>query len=45
MASTRELILQRLVAIAKTINGIKNVYRNNLRPPEANLPAIDRDSD
>lgn len=40
MASTRELILQRLVAIAKTIDGIKNVYRNNNRPPEANLPAI-----
>jgi hypothetical protein len=40
---TREAILQRLVAIAetfKTTRGIKAVYRNNMRPPEANLPAI-----
>ncbi|WP_217577324.1 hypothetical protein [Mesorhizobium sp. GbtcB19] len=39
----REAILQRLVAIAetfKTADGIKTVYRNNMRPPEANLPAI-----
>lgn len=39
---TREAILQRLVAIAETFKttGIKTVYRNNMRPPEPNLPAI-----
>jgi hypothetical protein len=37
---TREAILLRLVAIAATIPGIKEVFRNNIRPPEANLPAI-----
>ncbi|QKC83274.1 hypothetical protein [Mesorhizobium sp. NZP2077] len=38
----REAILQRLVAIAQTFktDGIKTVYRNNMRPPEPNLPAI-----
>lgn len=37
---TREAILQRLLAIAEGIDGIKKVYRNNMRPPESNLPAI-----
>ncbi|MBZ9705382.1 hypothetical protein LB543_01390 [Mesorhizobium sp. ESP7-2] len=36
----REAILVRLVEIAGTIDGIKTVYRNNNRPPEANLPAV-----
>ncbi|TPI13867.1 hypothetical protein [Mesorhizobium sp. B4-1-1] len=37
---TREAILVRLVAIAEGIDGIRYVYRNNMRPSEANLPAI-----
>ncbi|ESY72314.1 hypothetical protein X740_33405 [Mesorhizobium sp. LNHC221B00] len=37
---TREAILARLVEIAGTIDDIKTVYRNSIRPPEPNLPAI-----
>jgi hypothetical protein len=37
---TRELILQRLVEVARTIEGVKRVFRNQTSPDESSYPAI-----